>query len=802
MRGGFLQRHKTRPGAAPIGVALIARDAEHTLPKTLDSLRPYVAQIVVGVDERTTDRTAKVAKKHGADVVQSIQVSATHTCEYHGSILAQDFAAARNRSFELLDKSLPWWLWVDADDEVRNADQLGRIVDSTPEPHVGVWLPYDYARVADSEAVTTTFGRERILRTRVGWEWKYRVHEVVIPQSAGPWIRTDQVRIVHQHNGHKTEDSAHRNLLLLEIEYEERPEDPRTTFYLGNTYFALGNWAAAINWYERYCAPGFSGNHFELWQSYLYLGKAYQKAGQLDGALRAAFGALEVDPTFREPYYALAECYAMSGENEKVIFWTERAKERGDVPFFVFKNPLDDTFNSHMPVADALARMGEVTRAREELEAAYAVHPAKELEGPINHYRGLEQARDEATAFARLAHGKADAEIVSLWNLAGLSEQAKGFGRARDLAIPAMLRQRPNTQPRIVFWCGRGLEHWAPPSLDVGIGGSETAVIKIAERFARDGWRVDVFNGAGRLEGEYDGVGYWDLERYASTHSEVHVSWRQPQAWRQASADARLILWMHDLNRGPVEPEDLLQWHAILGVSSWHAEMLRTYYGVDADYVPNGIDLQRFDPEMRKVPWRCVYASSPDRGLIGLLKLWPLINQGEPGAELHVAYGWQNADKMIAMGDQGLANLKRETMALVDKTPRVVWRDRLGQQELADLYSSAYAWLYPTQFLETSCISAMEAMAGGAIPVTSAVGALPTTIGTAGVLVDGQPHSRAWGQMYVHTARGILASPDVRKPLEYAARNRALSYTWDASFERWKGIVEGLLSGQREAVAA
>ena len=49
-----------------LGFALIAKDAEHHLGACLESIRPIAEQIVVCVDERTTDKTARVAKKYGA----------------------------------------------------------------------------------------------------------------------------------------------------------------------------------------------------------------------------------------------------------------------------------------------------------------------------------------------------------------------------------------------------------------------------------------------------------------------------------------------------------------------------------------------------------------------------------------------------------------------------------------------------------------------------------------------------------------------------------------------------------------
>jgi glycosyltransferase involved in cell wall biosynthesis len=358
--------------------------------------------------------------------------------------------------------------------------------------------------------------------------------------------------------------------------------------------------------------------------------------------------------------------------------------------------------------------------------------------------------------------------------------------------MPAIVKGRASTQPRIVFWCGRSLEPWAPPSIDgTGIGGSETAVIQIAKRFAADGWRVDVYNEPDRYEGEYEGVGYWSISRLAAESAvDVFVSWRNPAAYDAPISRRLSLLWCHDLHSGPGREGELAKWDRVLGVSQWHADYLAQVYGLtNTDYVPNGIDPGRFATDVRKVPFRCVYASSPDRGLERVLEMWPFVLQMEPGAELHVGYGWDTIDQAIQHGAGDLIPVKARIQKALERTERVVWRGRLPQDELAKLYQESYFWLYPTSFLEVSCISAMEAMAGGCVPITSDTGALRGTIGNAGVFITGNTYTTAWREFYTLVVRGMLGDVGQRKRLARLGRERAAGLTWDASYEKWKRIV-------------
>lgn len=353
--------------------------------------------------------------------------------------------------------------------------------------------------------------------------------------------------------------------------------------------------------------------------------------------------------------------------------------------------------------------------------------------------------------------------------------------------------------PRIIFYCGRSQEPWAPPVLDQqGIGGSETAVIKIAERFQRAGWRVDVFNDAERYEGIHEGVGYWDCSRLRRDEPcDVLVVWRRPDAHELPIKAGARFLWLHDLNYGPDAAEHLPKWDKVLGVSGWHASMLRRYYGdlPIISHVPNGIDVEKFAAPVKKVPWRCVYASSPDRGLDRLLDLWPEVLHAEPEASLHVAYGWQGIDARINAGDQNAARYKAFLEKRMAELPNVTWRGRLGQADLARMFGEAWLWSYPSSFLETSCITAMQAMAAGAIPVCSSVGALKETVADGGVLLPEWPDSRAFRDNFARITAGLLADLSARSALEKKGRERAQVYSWDRSFEdHWKPLVDEVVA--------
>ena len=51
-----------------VSCCMIVRQGEDTLRNALESVRYFVDEIVVGIDDRTTDHTEEIAKEFGAKV--------------------------------------------------------------------------------------------------------------------------------------------------------------------------------------------------------------------------------------------------------------------------------------------------------------------------------------------------------------------------------------------------------------------------------------------------------------------------------------------------------------------------------------------------------------------------------------------------------------------------------------------------------------------------------------------------------------------------------------------------------------
>ncbi|MGH9426261.1 MAG: glycosyltransferase family 4 protein [Terriglobia bacterium] len=204
----------------------------------------------------------------------------------------------------------------------------------------------------------------------------------------------------------------------------------------------------------------------------------------------------------------------------------------------------------------------------------------------------------------------------------------------------------------------------------------------------------------------------------------------------------------------------------------------------------NGLDLKYFTEEPKKIGNRLIYSSSPDRGLLRLLELFPQIKAQVPDTELHIYYGFHNWKKMAQM----LNNSKElEQIALFEnlleqrsKEGGITYHGRVSKAELAKAFLASKVWSYPTGFTESSCITAMEAQAGGCVPVTTALAALPETV-SHGFVLKPPNTTPAYGEAFVRRVVKLLL--DEKERAKYADAGREYTFQihgWDKVAASWE----------------
>jgi glycosyltransferase involved in cell wall biosynthesis len=374
---------------------------------------------------------------------------------------------------------------------------------------------------------------------------------------------------------------------------------------------------------------------------------------------------------------------------------------------------------------------------------------------------------------------------------------------------------------KISIWTGHAFEPWGPISADQGgIGGSETAAIHMAFELAALGHQVTMF---GEHEGKEGIIADWVATTFGSVEwvdyrraikdpkiaaCDVFVSSRDKSVLR-LKPDAKVkVLWVHDIHVGDDWEGEVALFDRVYCLTKWHKDFVMEHYPhVEPEkffVTRNGIDPARFHPEM---PWeelrakkgpRFVWSSSLDRGLDVMLDVWPEIRKLEPRAELGVYYGIENWRKLNAENKPGLATID----FMMERIRRlegdgVRYHGRVGQRELAEAHMGAICWAYPTAWMETFAITALEAQAAGAYPVTSRLAALPETV-FAGTLLGGRNKSAEYKKSFVDAVAAALRDEDgfASRTAEVSREFTLRARTWAGVAREWEADFEGLL-GER-----
>lgn len=286
----------------------------------------------------------------------------------------------------------------------------------------------------------------------------------------------------------------------------------------------------------------------------------------------------------------------------------------------------------------------------------------------------------------------------------------------------------------IAFYCGPSVEPWGPASLWTGIGGSEEALIHVSRQLSRAGWQVTVYAtppGDGALD---EGVRWLPIQQFDPERpGDVFVAWRFADHVRLARRYRLVFHWLHNRQEWAY-PEDVAARVDRILLVSQHHRTDAGFAGVDPRklYVSaNGLDETFLRPPGGNEPHRVIYASCPARGLIPLLEMWPEVRRRVPDAALDVYNGFTAIYDDMARFYPGLTYIKARVYELLEQTAPhgVTFHGMVGQDRLAESFARAGVWAYPTECRETSCITAMKALAMGCLPVTSGYGVLGETLG-------------------------------------------------------------------------
>ncbi len=353
----------------------------------------------------------------------------------------------------------------------------------------------------------------------------------------------------------------------------------------------------------------------------------------------------------------------------------------------------------------------------------------------------------------------------------------------------------------IAFFDPSDIDYNADTPLTKPLGGTQSALCYLAAALSRLGHQVTMVNRTAS-PGRYNGVqsfGLTDEGLRCLQISEVVVVQSSAMALKlrqDLHVKGPIVLWAHHACDQPAvqplqDPRELNAWSGFVFGSEWNLDQHVWQFGVRPDRARvfhNGIS-PPFALQAAAPPWFergaapvLAYTSTPFRGLSVLLDAFPAIRAAIPETQLHVYSG------MSVYGAED-----SEYRLLYERcrnTPGVAYIGPVAQTRLVHDLDGIAALAYPSTFPETFCIAAAEAMATGALLLTTHLGALPELYGDFAQMIELDTDPRKLADAY--SGLVIAALDAVRRDPAGAADRRKrqidfikAKYAWPVIAAQW-----------------
>jgi len=290
----------------PLSVCLIVRNEESVLRGCLDSVAPFVAELIV-VDTGSTDRTRAIAAGYGA------RIGDFAWCE--------DFAAARNFATSLATQ--PHIMVLDADELlVGDSRPALEAYCRTARPVIGRVLRTNLAD--DNSTPLTVESLGRLYPNLPGYRHHGRIHEQIL--FDGRPARAVDTGVQLRHTGYTASILADggkiaRNLRLLQLARDEDPSNAYVAYQIGRTQQAARRLPQATTAYRT--ALALLEGHAPSESPYLsallvQLGYALLDQHDLSGLFDVLARATELYPDFTDLYFLYGLAVMELGDASRV----------------------------------------------------------------------------------------------------------------------------------------------------------------------------------------------------------------------------------------------------------------------------------------------------------------------------------------------------------------------------------------------------------------------------------------------------------------------------------------------------
>jgi GT2 family glycosyltransferase/tetratricopeptide (TPR) repeat protein/2-polyprenyl-3-methyl-5-hydroxy-6-metoxy-1,4-benzoquinol methylase len=431
-------------GGILLSLCMIVRDNARTIGAALQSIRPYVDEMVV-VDTGSTDDTPQIAQQLGARV-------------FHFP-WCDDFSAARNESLKYARGQ--WIFWMDSDDTI-DPDcgcKLRQLALQDPGPSIlgHVIQVHCPGPPGEDEDNVTEVDHVKLFRNLPELRFEGRIHEQILPaiRRLGGEVAWTDLFVTHTGYDHTPEGQIRkkdRDLRLLHLEHRERGEHTFTLFNLGMTYADIGQPREAVEYLQR-CIACSQQTESHLRKAFALLVHSLRQLGRKEVAWQVCEDGLKHFPQDPELTFRRAILLHDRGQLELAVrMYLELLGDNPERHFTSVDRGIR-SFKARFNLALVYEDLGDLAQAEEQCRLAVKEQPGFRAAWHELANLLLRQGRqDEAL---RMADQLLSRDHLCVEGLLILARAASGDGqhdRTRRWLEQA-IREFPNDADAWQEWC-------------------------------------------------------------------------------------------------------------------------------------------------------------------------------------------------------------------------------------------------------------------------------------------------------------------------------------------------------------
>ena len=641
-----------------------------------------------------------------------------------------NFRDSRNRCLDLAGKKSKFLLTLDDTYIIKN--DLRKFLNTVRGDQFSDSFSF-YIKSNDVE-----YTSNRIIKSETGLRYKYKIHEVINPKNNVNVIIPINASYIFDFRSDymegRTMERKQYDLKILHEMVEEEPEDSRALYYLGQTYNIIDNHELALKYFlERVehkdegfiqekidaCFEAARISNFKLNKPWSECEKLYRKA-------------YKMDETRPDSLYFIGIHHYLESKNTDF-------NNNYKLAYDYFKKAFEIGYPSHCQYS-LKPSLSFYFLPKFLTEICYFFKDYKLGEQASNLFLNVNKLNDKGEQPFKEVFNDLEYNIVKSWNgIYKCLNIVPPENQIRNVSIPE--------KPYLCFLSDGGFESWTGKDIyDKGLGGSETFVIEMSKYIQKQGYfQVIVFCKTSE-SGIYDNVYYRPFMEFFNFIQEnlIHTciigrySEYIPVCLNSKNIE-NVYFVLHDLGPTGIVIPTNNKFKKVFSLSKWHVEYFTNAFPSLKDITccfHSGIDIKLFNNNIKKVPYKFIYSSLANRGLLPLLEMWPSIVTRCPQASLDIYCDVENVwinnvspEEMKVL--KGLLNRMLEIPEL-----NVKYWGFVNKQILADAWSSSDIWFYPCTFLETFCHTALEAAISKTFVITRSFAGLSDTVGDRGAYVE------------------------------------------------------------------